>query len=90
MTKLVGGGVLAIAIFCTLEGRWGLTPPWSSAPASIDGTAEVHYAPGEDLERIDVALIDGAAKQIDMAAYVLTDRAVVQALRRAAARGASV
>jgi phosphatidylserine/phosphatidylglycerophosphate/cardiolipin synthase-like enzyme len=90
MPKFLGGAVLAIAIFCTFEGRSALTPPWSTAPASIDGAAEVHYAPGEDLERIDVALIDGAAKQIDMAAYVLTDRAVVQALRQAAARGVKV
>jgi NAD(P)-dependent dehydrogenase (short-subunit alcohol dehydrogenase family) len=44
------------------------------------------YAPGEDLERIDVALIDEAMKQIDMAAYVLTDSAVIEALRAAARR----
>jgi phosphatidylserine/phosphatidylglycerophosphate/cardiolipin synthase-like enzyme len=48
------------------------------------------YGPGEDLERIDVALIGEAAKQIDMAAYVLTDRAVIEALRRASARGVKV
>ena len=35
----------------------------------------------EDLERIDVALIGEAAKQIDMAADVLTDGAVIGALR---------
>jgi hypothetical protein len=33
---------------------------------------EIHYSPSEDLERIDVALIGEAAKQIDMAAYVLS------------------
>ena len=48
------------------------------------------YGPGEDLERIDVALIGEAAKQIDMAAYVLTDRAVIEALRQASARGVKV
>ena len=52
--------------------------------------AEIHYGPGEDLERIDVALIGEAAKQIDMAAYVLTDRAVIEALRQASARGVKV
>jgi PLD-like domain len=46
--------------------------------------------PGEDLERIDVALIREATKQIDMAAYVLTDRAVIEALRQTAARGVNV
>jgi phosphatidylserine/phosphatidylglycerophosphate/cardiolipin synthase-like enzyme len=48
------------------------------------------YGPGEDLERIDVALIGEAAKQIDMAAYLLTDRAVIEALRQASARGVKV
>ena len=52
--------------------------------------AEIHYSPGEDLERIDVALIGEAAKQIDMAAYLLTDRAVIEALRQASARGVKV
>ena len=58
----------------------------SMAPASTGGSAEVHYAPGEDLESIDVALIGEATRQIDMAGYVLTDRAVVQAF--APGRGA--
>jgi phosphatidylserine/phosphatidylglycerophosphate/cardiolipin synthase-like enzyme len=59
-------------------------------PCPIGGAAEIHYSPAEDLERIDVGLIGEAATQIDMAAYVLTDRAVVEALRNAAARGAKV
>ena len=42
------------------------------------------------MESIDVALIGEAVKQIDMAAYVLTDRAVIEALREAAARGVRV
>jgi phosphatidylserine/phosphatidylglycerophosphate/cardiolipin synthase-like enzyme len=62
----------------------------AQAPCPVGETAEIHYSPGEDLERIDVALIGEAAKQIDMAAYVLTDRAVVEALRQAAARGVKV
>ena len=57
-------------------------------PAPSARAAEIHYGPGEDLERIDVALIREAAKQIDMAAYVLTDSAVIEALRDASvARG---
>jgi phosphatidylserine/phosphatidylglycerophosphate/cardiolipin synthase-like enzyme len=92
MPKFLGGYVLAIAMVCgaVFEGRSALTRPQSTAPASIGGAAEVHYAPGEDLESIDVALIGEAEKQIDMAAYVLTDRAVVEALRQAAARGVKV
>jgi phosphatidylserine/phosphatidylglycerophosphate/cardiolipin synthase-like enzyme len=50
----------------------------------------VHYSPGENLETIDVALIGEAAKQIDIAAYVLTDSAVIEALREASARGVKV
>ena len=46
--------------------------------------------PGEDLERIDVALIREAKGQIDMAACVLTDSAIVGALREAPARGVKV
>ena len=42
------------------------------------------------MERIDVGLIGEAAKQIDMAAYVLTDSAVIEALREAAERGVTV
>ncbi len=47
----------------------------------------IHYAPAENLERVDVPLIDGAARTIDMAAYVLTDYPVITALQRAAGRG---
>jgi phosphatidylserine/phosphatidylglycerophosphate/cardiolipin synthase-like enzyme len=58
-------------------------------PASR-GTPSIHYAPSENLERIDVALIDQAEVSIDMAAYVLTDWPVMEALGRAAARGVKI
>jgi len=51
---------------------------------------EQHFAPAEDLEAIDVALIDAARTSIDMAAYVLTDRPVIRALTRASERGVRV
>ncbi|MFT4098451.1 MAG: phospholipase D-like domain-containing protein [Rhodoblastus sp.] len=51
---------------------------------------EIHYAPEENLEKVDVALIDGAKSSIDMAAYVLTDVAVIDAIGRAAGRGVKV
>src|SRR3977135_3422982 len=50
----------------------------------------IHYAPAENLEHIDVALIDTAKRDIDIAAYVLTDWAIIQALTRAADRGVKV
>jgi phosphatidylserine/phosphatidylglycerophosphate/cardiolipin synthase-like enzyme len=45
-----------------------LAPPCCADPAPV-----IHYAPGENLEHADVALIDRAEHEIDMAAYVLTD-----------------
>ena len=61
-----------------------------AAGASDAPSPAVHYAPAENLERIDVALIDQAKTSIDMAAYVLTDWAVIQALTRAADRGVEI
>jgi len=51
---------------------------------------EVHYAPAENLEAIDVALIDKAERSIDMAAYVLSDQSVIDALCDAAQRGVTI
>jgi phosphatidylserine/phosphatidylglycerophosphate/cardiolipin synthase-like enzyme len=76
----------AILVGASLEHGAGSAKP----PCPDGAAAEIHYSPGEDLERIDVALLREAAKQIDMAAYVLTDRAVIEALREAAARGVRV
>jgi phosphatidylserine/phosphatidylglycerophosphate/cardiolipin synthase-like enzyme len=60
------------------------------AESQKDGNTEIHFAPDENLERIDVGLIDGARVSIDIAAYVLTDGALIEALRRAGARGVKV
>jgi hypothetical protein len=38
-----------------------------------DPAPSIHYAPAENLEHVDVALIDTAQREIDLAAYVLTD-----------------
>ena len=45
----------------------------SLAPCGADPAPVIHYAPIENLEHVDVALIDRARHEIDMAAYVLTD-----------------
>jgi phosphatidylserine/phosphatidylglycerophosphate/cardiolipin synthase-like enzyme len=55
-----------------------------------DPAPAIHYAPAENLEHADVALIDSAKNEIDFAAYVLTDWPVIQALTRAADRGGKV
>jgi phosphatidylserine/phosphatidylglycerophosphate/cardiolipin synthase-like enzyme len=58
--------------------------------AAQAATTEIHYSPAEDLEPIDVALLNDAGASIDMAAYVLTDEAVIEALADAADRGVAV
>jgi phosphatidylserine/phosphatidylglycerophosphate/cardiolipin synthase-like enzyme len=58
----------------------------SLAPCGADPAPVIHYAPAENLEHIDVELIDSARQEIDMAAYVLTDWPVIQALPRAVGR----
>ena len=50
-------------------------------------TVEIHYAPGENLELIDVRLIEGAREKIDMAAYVMTSGNIRAALEHAQGRG---
>jgi phosphatidylserine/phosphatidylglycerophosphate/cardiolipin synthase-like enzyme len=51
---------------------------------------EIHYAPEERLDRVDVSLIENAQTSIDIAAYVLSDWAIIDALNDAAARGVKV
>ena len=60
----------------------------SLVPGKADPAPVIHYSPGENLEHVDVTLIDRAQREIDMAAYVLTDWPILQALTRAADRGA--
>jgi phosphatidylserine/phosphatidylglycerophosphate/cardiolipin synthase-like enzyme len=60
------------------------------AMSHADPAPVIHYAPAETLEHVDVALIDSAKSEIDIAAYVLTDWPVIQALTRAADRGVTI
>ena len=62
----------------------------SLAPGKAEPAPIIHYAPAENLEHVDVDLIDRAQHEIDMAAYVLTDWPVMQALTRAADRGVAI
>jgi len=62
----------------------------AASAAAQAATVEIHYAPSENLEAVDVALIDSAGVSIDMAAYVLCDAAVIEALTDAADRGVKV
>jgi phosphatidylserine/phosphatidylglycerophosphate/cardiolipin synthase-like enzyme len=47
---------------------------------------EIHYAPRENLESVDVQEIGRAELSIDMAAYVLSDKEIIEALTDAAER----
>lgn len=57
-------------------------------PARADW--HVAWAPATNLERLDVAAIGAATRSIDMAAFILTDVAVIDALTAAAGRGVAV
>jgi len=48
------------------------------------------FSPQTDLSRIDRELIGSAKRQIDFAAYVLTDRSIMNALIEAAGRGVKI
>jgi phosphatidylserine/phosphatidylglycerophosphate/cardiolipin synthase-like enzyme len=62
------------------------------APAWADTTIvpEIYYAPETRLDRIDVSLIENAETSIDMAAYILSDWDLIDALNDAAAGGVKV
>jgi phosphatidylserine/phosphatidylglycerophosphate/cardiolipin synthase-like enzyme len=68
----------------------GLVAGACLAWAAFAPGAQHHFAPVENLEALDVREIDAARARIDLAAYVLTDVPVIDALARAAARGVHV
>jgi phosphatidylserine/phosphatidylglycerophosphate/cardiolipin synthase-like enzyme len=51
---------------------------------------ELHYAPIENLERIELQRLNAARKTIDLAAFVLTDAPIIGALTAAAYRGVKI
>jgi phosphatidylserine/phosphatidylglycerophosphate/cardiolipin synthase-like enzyme len=61
----------------------------SAAPLG-NGPVDIRYAPVMDLERIDLSLLGSATRSIDLAAYLLTDAPLIEALADAASRGARV
>lgn len=71
--------LLALALSLALAGA-----------AFAQPAVEVHFSPVENLEKIDVDAIGRARKSIDMAAYVLSDWAIIEALQAAEKRGVKV
>ena len=57
---------------------------------AASGEDQIYFSPADNLEPIDVHLIGEAQQRIDVAMYAFTDRAIAQALVRAAARGVQV
>jgi phosphatidylserine/phosphatidylglycerophosphate/cardiolipin synthase-like enzyme len=61
----------------------------AAGPASAR-QVEVFYGPMTRLDLIDAAIINSATASIDMAAFIVTNRSVINALNAAAARGITV
>ena len=61
----------------------------AGGPAAAE-SLDWHAAPAENLEAIDVETIGRARETLDMAAYALTDWAVMDALAAAGSRGVAV
>jgi phosphatidylserine/phosphatidylglycerophosphate/cardiolipin synthase-like enzyme len=59
----------------------------AGVPAFAGSPVEIHYSPAEQLDRIDAELIDNAETSINIAAYVLSDWQVIDALDNAAREG---
>jgi phosphatidylserine/phosphatidylglycerophosphate/cardiolipin synthase-like enzyme len=61
---------------------------WAGKGTKAEGSKpEIHYAPRENLESLDAREIGRAELSIDMAAYVLSDPRIIEALTAAAERG---
>lgn len=70
-----------------LGAAWAERGTRAERPQPEGPQPEIHYAPRENLESVDVREIGRAQLSIDMAAYVLSDARVIMALTDAAERG---
>ena len=82
---------MALAIRLFLSACVALTAlgaAWAEkAPKAEGSEPEIHYAPHENLETVDAQEIGRAQLSIDIAAYVLSDPRIIEALTDAAERG---
>lgn len=91
LSILLGGAVPASAGPWSGEGRY-----FCPAPSDLSGVRSrkdllgEHYSPSENLEAIDVFMIDRAQSTLEIAMYAFTDRAIADAVNRAASRGVRV
>jgi phosphatidylserine/phosphatidylglycerophosphate/cardiolipin synthase-like enzyme len=82
---------LALALRLFLSGCVAATvlgAAWTEKRSEAAGSQpEIHYAPRENLESVDAQEIGRAQLSIDIAAYVLSDARIIEALTDAAERG---
>jgi phosphatidylserine/phosphatidylglycerophosphate/cardiolipin synthase-like enzyme len=80
---------LAIRLYLSAcVGLIALGAAWAEKRSQAQGSQpEIHYAPRENLESLDAQEIGRAQLSIDMAAYVLSDQQIIEALIDAAERG---
>ena len=78
--------LLAAALMVAIEAP----KPFLQTRIPVGAPIRIAYGPAPGFERLDPELIGRAQKTIDMAAYVLSDQRVIEALSAAASRGAHV
>lgn len=59
----------------------------AGAPEPTIAATRIYYGPSQQIGNVDVETLAGARRSIDMAAFILTDRTVLDALVAAARRG---
>jgi phosphatidylserine/phosphatidylglycerophosphate/cardiolipin synthase-like enzyme len=79
---------IVISMYLAPRRQPGVQVSTVAAAAKIE--SENHYAPAEDLERLDVEELDRARHTLDIAMYAFTDRWLSEAVLRAAHRGVTV
>jgi phosphatidylserine/phosphatidylglycerophosphate/cardiolipin synthase-like enzyme len=67
---------------------WTESQFWTVRAA--EGSDQIIFSPAQDIERVDIDLINNAHATIRVAMFAFTDRAIAQALARAAARGVQI
>lgn len=81
-------------VFLTALAAMTLAPsPQAAGPLSQEPVlagVQILYGPDDGLGAVDARLIAGARHSLDMAAYVISDRALTSALGQAAMRGVKV
>ena len=70
-----------------LGAAWAERGSRAEGPQAQGPETQIHYAPRENLESVDARAIGRAQLSIDVAAYVLSDPRIIEALTAAAERG---